>query len=123
MFRYKTIDVASSATGTNITNALAGIGERKRIIREIRCRNYRLSTATTNVIDEVKVVAYKNQDLVLEARLGSFVSALASATTYLYSEGLFKLDLPLQEGDGFQIGCVIADTADNPEITMVYEDQ
>ena len=122
MIRSKSFTFTVAGTGETLTNALSGIGERKRIIKRLRADGMRTSTAASPQ-HQAFLRAYKRTDQVVDARPESFVACLSSATTKVIALWDQPVDIPLDQGDGFQIGFYDASTSFTGYITMEYEDQ
>ena len=124
MLRYKSINLSPTGTGETTANALAGIGERKRIIRELWVQLVTKTTGAGSLTLGHKIRAYKRQDQVLDASLTSFREGRYSTTYWNEDMSIYKLDLPLDQGDGFQVG-IFNSAATPPDaiMTIVYEDQ
>lgn len=120
MKKYRDITV-SSGSGRQLSNALSGLGERKRrVIALIPTVDNQSTTDRANMLDH-KVLAYKNQDQVCEFNYSSFCSGVTSTIDVLDVQRLIDLDLQLDVGDGFQVGFEKS-TNEGGTITMVYED-
>lgn len=120
MKRYVTLTIASG-TGEILTDALSGLGEKKRKIVSLRPI---VEENTTNVYDRLyhHVKAYKNQDEIVDFDYGSFQNGLYSSLADVSETKLIDLDLQLERGDGFKVGFEKA-TNEGGRIIIEYIDQ
>jgi hypothetical protein len=123
VIRYKTITISTATTANSLTDALISIGDRKRIVRNLRFSLVRNPCATAAVQSLPKAIAYLDTDQILEGNFGSFSSGQYSGVDCLYGEALFKMDLPLNSGQKFQIGSSGHTVGDSVLCTVEYEDQ
>lgn len=101
MIRYKFVDIPSGSN-ENLTNALAGLGERDRTIHAVWIA-YNQGTTTVDVSQRIR--AYKETDQIMDfpisALTGTTVSAVASNPGIPWR---IPLNLQLKAGEGFQVG-------------------
>jgi hypothetical protein len=123
VIRYKTISITTSSTGVSLTDALISIGDRKRVIKNLRFTLIRNPCATAAVESIPKALAYLDTDQILEGNFGSFSSGQYSSVDCLYGEAMFKMDMPISAGQKFQIGANVTTANDSILCTVEYEDQ
>lgn len=122
MIKHKYIDVGATGTGETLVNALAGLGEKKRIIKSITYVASGTTSGSPAAFGE-RVRAYKNQEEVCDFSIDSFNRGTYSGTYWCEDIKPILLDLPLEKGDGFQVG--LFDSAGTPsgDLQISYVDQ
>lgn len=120
MIQYQFIEIPSG-NNENLTDALAGLGERKRRIRAIIVNN-----KSTGVITAVthRLRLYREQTRVVDYHLAAWYFSTASSDFEAVSLPIrIPVDLTLEVGEGLQVGLYSASTTTSSfNITMEYED-
>jgi len=119
--RYKTVAVTASGSGETLSDALAGLGEKKRNVIGLQYTNDGVTTGGLPT-RSTNVRAYKNQDQVVDYNIGHFDAVVFSNTSMIENVDLIPLDMKLDRGDGFQVGLYNASLTPTGDIVMVYED-
>jgi len=118
MYLYKTITVASG-TGEVLSDALSGLGEKKRKIIALLPS---LNPATGGPSTAVRVRGYRDQFQVVDYDHDLWRSGDSDTTDYLAVPRLIPIDLTLERGQGFQLGFYHASSTPAGKITIQYED-
>ena len=125
MSRYVTLAIGHAAAGETLVNALAGLGEKKRVIKSLTFSHVAYSGGgfvfTDLPLSQLR--AYKNQDQVASVGFGSFNWAVFSNCPYISDSKPILLDTVLEKGDGFKVGFFNASAAQFGNIVMEYEDK
>lgn len=112
-----------AGAGETLVNALAGLGEKKRMIKSLQYCPATLSPPLpTSENKTTNVRAYKNQERIVDVSLGSFTWGVFSNTKYVEYANPILVDIPLERGDGFKVGFQDASTFNTGSIIMEYQD-
>jgi len=120
--KFKFIDVGAAGSGETLVDALAGLGEKKRIIKKI----YYVASGTVTgapVAIGSRIRAYKNQEQLVDFSVDSFNRGVYSGTSWIADIFPIGVDIDLAKGDGFQIGLFRSGATPTGDLQIEYVDQ
>lgn len=101
MIRYKNVAV-SAAAGETLSDALAGLGERKRKIHALIVAG---NASTTGLVNGVDLRCYKNQDQIVDYNLNAWLSRDSDNAYEPVNVPIrIPVDILLESGDGLKVG-------------------
>ena len=121
MLRYKFVEINPSTSGEKTVDALSGLGEKKRKIKQL----FYVPTITTSATpakDGDRIRAYKNQEQIVDFCVDSFNLAVFSGIYFPDEIKPIDLDLDLQRGEGFSLGLFNASSTPTGDLQFSYED-
>lgn len=119
MIRYKTLSLTLIA-GENLTNALAGLGEKDRTVKALWVKP---PVAAGGYTAGFNLRAYKDQTQVVDFDCDNFGGqANAGVLTERDVEPRVEINLPLKAGEGFQVGFYSVAGVGAATIVMEYEE-
>lgn len=117
VLQYHTVAVSGSLA-ENLTNALSGLGERKRKIERIWfCPDF-ASAPTINL----QVVAKVQQTEVLRFDHSNFQDLDSDTKQYLSVDRSLPMDLVLDEGQAFNVGFYKSGATPGGTVSFAYRD-
>ena len=121
MLRYKFVEVNASASGEKTVDALSGLGEKKRKIKQLFYVPAITSSASPDK-DGDRIRAYKNQEQIVDFCVDSFNLGVYSGIYFTEDVKPIDLDLELQRGEGFTLGLFNASATPTGDLQFSYED-
>lgn len=118
MARYKTITITATSTERALSNALSGIGEKRRRIHAL----WPCPSATSSPTSGITLLALVDQEEIVEFDLNAFRDLDSDSNAYLSVPKRVPLDIVLEENQGFQLGFAQASTTNGGTIIMEYDD-
>lgn len=121
MLRYKFVEVNASTSGEKTVDALSGLGEKKRKIKQLFYVPAITSSASPDK-DGDRIRAYKNQEQIVDFCVDSFNLGVYSGIYFTEDVKPIDLDLELQRGEGFTLGLFNASATPTGDLQFSYED-
>lgn len=121
MLRYKFVEINASTSGEKTVDALSGLGEKKRKIKQLFYVPAITSSASPDK-DGDRIRAYKNQEQIVDFCVDSFNLGVYSGIYFTEDVKPIDLDLELQRGEGFTLGLFNASATPTGDLQFSYED-
>lgn len=124
MKKFVQITVGASGTGETLVDALAGLGERRRVIKSLRYARGAYATPGTPFQESTgtRIRAYKNQEQLVDYPITSFEWGVFSNTVYVEKAEPLLLDTVLERGDGLKVGFFNSSATPVGNITLEYDE-
>ena len=121
MLRYKFVEINASTSGEKTVDALSGLGDKKRKIKQLFYVPAITSSASPDK-DGDRIRAYKNQEQIVDFCVDSFNLGVYSGIYFTEDVKPIDLDLELQRGEGFTLGLFNASVTPTGDLQFSYED-